>query len=123
MLKFCRMRNRRVREGPGQGGQPKQKTPITPTAIQSGARRIHQRRETNGRMQILRLDGAFRPPRIAVDDDFLVEVVIGFQARSERPTQIQQHAEDDEAGKAEEAQQQHRRQADNEDRQQRQYQK
>jgi hypothetical protein len=40
---------------------------------QSGTRHVHKGRETNGGMQIRRLDRPFRPSCIAVDDDLLIE--------------------------------------------------
>src|SRR6202790_2461651 len=46
---------------------------------QSGTRHVHKGRETNGRMQIRRLNRPFRPSRIAVDDDLLIEVAIRLQ--------------------------------------------
>ena len=69
-------------------------------------------------MQIGRPNEPFRSARLAVDDDLPVEITVRFQCFSQADAN-RENAKDNEAGKPEERQQQHRKYAEKKDRQQR----
>jgi len=69
----------------------------------SSADHVNDCRETNCRMQIRSLNGAFCSPRIAVDDDLLIEIAIGLQPVGQASAD-QENSEEDETGKPQESQ-------------------
>jgi len=86
----------------------------------AGAGSDHDGCEAHFRTQRRALPRAFRSSRITVDDDLLAEGAVGVQHVSQSRAG-DQDAEDDQSGGAQQAQHQHGKQPDQEDRQQRQH--